>query len=85
MRHEDGVWQLTVGPVDAGAYRYHFSIDDVDTVDPRNPQATQTTVALFKRHGFSPVFVESTGGHTWLNWRNYLADFAPHLFRADTK
>jgi enterochelin esterase-like enzyme len=46
---------------------------------------TQTTVALFKRHGFSPVFVESTGGHTWLNWRNYLADFAPQLFRADTK
>jgi enterochelin esterase family protein len=27
------------------------------------------------------VFVESPGGHTWINWRNYLSDFAPQLFR----
>ena len=42
---------------------------------------THATVDLFKRHGFSPVFVESPGGHTWINWRNYLSDFAPQLFR----
>jgi enterochelin esterase-like enzyme len=42
---------------------------------------TNATVDLFKRHGFSPVFVESPGGHTWINWRNYLSDFAPQLFR----
>ena len=42
---------------------------------------TRATVDLFKRHGFSPVFVESPGGHTWINWRNYLAEFAPQLFR----
>ena len=30
---------------------------------------TRATVDLFKRHGFSPVFVESPGGHTWINWR----------------
>lgn len=41
---------------------------------------THATVDLFKRHGFSPVFVESPGGHTWINWRNYLAEFAPQLF-----
>ena len=42
---------------------------------------TNATVDLFKRHGFSPVFVESPGGHTWINWRNYLSEFAPQLFR----
>ena len=42
---------------------------------------TTATVDLFKRHGFSPVFVESAGGHTWINWRNYLSEFAPQLFQ----
>jgi enterochelin esterase-like enzyme len=42
---------------------------------------TTATVDLFKRHRFSPVFVESPGGHTWINWRSYLAEFAPQLFR----
>lgn len=41
---------------------------------------TVATIDLFKRHGFSPVFVESPGGHTWINWRNYLSEFAPRLF-----
>jgi enterochelin esterase-like enzyme len=45
--------------------------------------ATSTaSVALFKRHGFEVVNHESAGGHTWLNWRDYLIEFAPMLFRA---
>lgn len=43
--------------------------------------ATMATLDLFKRHGFEPVFVESSGGHTWINWRNYLEEFAPQLFK----
>ena len=43
---------------------------------------TRTTVELFKKHGFKPVFVESEGAHTWLNWRDYLSTFAPQLFQA---
>jgi enterochelin esterase family protein len=27
------------------------------------------------------VFVPSEEGHVWRNWRNYLADFVPQLFR----
>jgi enterochelin esterase family protein len=42
---------------------------------------TKETVALFKKHGFSPVFKESAGGHTWINWQQYLNEFAPQLFR----
>jgi enterochelin esterase family protein len=42
---------------------------------------TQATVDLLKKHGFSPVFKESPGGHTWINWRNYLNEFVPQLFQ----
>ncbi len=43
---------------------------------------TRNTVELLKKHGFAPVFVVSEGGHTWLNWRDYLSQFAPQLFQA---
>ena len=42
---------------------------------------TQATVDMLKKHGFTPVFKESPGGHTWINWRNYLHEFVPQLFQ----
>jgi enterochelin esterase-like enzyme len=42
---------------------------------------TRATVDLLKKHGFTPVFKESPGAHTWINWRNYLNEFAPQLFQ----
>jgi enterochelin esterase family protein len=42
---------------------------------------TKETVELFKKHSFSPVFKETTGGHTWINWQKYLNEFAPQLFQ----
>jgi enterochelin esterase-like enzyme len=42
---------------------------------------TRNTVEMLKKHGFAPIFKESPGGHTWINWRNYLSEFAPMLFR----
>lgn len=42
---------------------------------------TKATVEALKEHGFSPVFQESPGAHTWINWRNYLEEFAPLLFQ----
>jgi enterochelin esterase family protein len=42
---------------------------------------TVATVDFFKKHGFTPVYKESAGGHTWLNWRDYLSEFAPQLFQ----
>jgi enterochelin esterase family protein len=32
-------------------------------------------------HDFKYIYNESSGGHTWANWRNYLSDFAPRLFK----
>jgi len=43
---------------------------------------TKATVALFEKHGFKPIFKESPGAHTWLNWRAYLTEFAPLLFQS---
>lgn len=39
------------------------------------------TRAMLDKYGIEHVYNESPGGHTWINWRRYLADFAPRLFR----
>lgn len=49
-------------------------------VDDGVIERTRSTVELLKKHGFAPVLKETPGGHTWLNWRNYLIAFAPQLF-----
>jgi enterochelin esterase family protein len=41
-------------------------------------------VALRKKlddKNFKYVYNETGGGHTWANWRTYLSDFAPRLFK----
>lgn len=44
--------------------------------------ATHKSVDLLKKHGFAVEYDETSGGHTWINWRNYLAVFAPRLFQS---
>jgi enterochelin esterase-like enzyme len=44
-------------------------------------KTSQATVDMLKKHGFTVVYNESPGGHTWINWRNYLNEFAPQLFQ----
>lgn len=44
-------------------------------------ETSRATVDALKRHGFGVVFKETSGGHTWINWREYLNEFAPLLFR----
>jgi enterochelin esterase family protein len=39
------------------------------------------TRAVLDRAGIKYMYHESAGGHTWTNWRDYLADLAPRLFR----
>jgi enterochelin esterase-like enzyme len=36
---------------------------------------------LLDKHNFKYIYRESTGGHTWANWRIYLSEFAPLLFK----
>jgi enterochelin esterase family protein len=37
----NGVWEVTVGPVNPGAYRYNFNVDGVSVIDPRNPATSE--------------------------------------------
>jgi len=45
-----------------------------------NPGA-KNTAQILKAHGVKYEFHESEGGHTWINWRHYLNDYAQLLFR----
>ena len=38
-------------------------------------------VETLEEYGFNYYYRESTGGHTWANWRIYLSELAPLLFR----
>ena len=44
-------------------------------------ETSRATVEMLKKHGFTVAYKETSGGHTWANWRDYLAEFAPQLFR----
>jgi enterochelin esterase family protein len=49
--------------------------------DPLAYEGSKNLVSLLKQHGFHYQFKETPGGHTWANWRIYLSDLAPQLFR----
>ncbi|MGA0557709.1 esterase [Larkinella sp. VNQ87] len=43
--------------------------------------ANKKTLALLDKHGIKYQYKETDGGHTWTNWRQYLHEYAPLLFR----
>jgi len=53
----------------------------VGVADTRPYASTQRLRELFKERGIKYEYRESSGGHTWANWRIYLSEFAPKLFR----
>ena len=72
--HNDGLSDATAKE---GLKLLWFATGSQDFLMPK----TKETVELFKKHGFSPVFKGTGGGHTWINWQAYLNEFAPQLFR----
>lgn len=44
-------------------------------------ETSRATVDMFKKHGFDVIYNETSGAHTWINWRLYLNEFAPMLFQ----
>ncbi len=42
---------------------------------------SKATVEMLERHDLPVSFAETAGSHSWVNWRNYLHEFAPLLFR----
>jgi enterochelin esterase-like enzyme len=44
-------------------------------------QSVVTLRSTLDKVGLKYVYRESTGGHTWANWRIYLSEFAPQLYK----
>ena len=62
-KDNDGVWSVTVGPLDAEMYVYYFTVDGVRLPDPSNPQVkigyvTSTTTSLVTVPGDKPAFYD---------------------------
>ena len=60
---DDGVWSVTIGPLDAEIYVYFFTVDGVRLTDPNNPQVkigyvTTTTTSLLTVPGPQPAFYD---------------------------
>ena len=53
----NGVWSISLAPVAPGSYRYHFNVDGVPVVDPRNPKTSESN-----ENTWSLVHVP---GHAW--------------------
>ena len=43
--------------------------------------ANKKTLALLDKHKIKYQYKETTGGHTWINWRQYLNEYVPQLFK----
>jgi len=43
----NGVWEAVVGPVPSGAYRYHFNVDGLAVIDPRNPSTSESNATTW--------------------------------------
>jgi enterochelin esterase family protein len=39
---DHGLWEITIGPIDPGAYRYNFDVDGVAVMDPNNPSVSES-------------------------------------------
>ena len=62
-KNAEGVWSVTVGPVDPEIYYYNFTIDGVRTLNPGNPQvksgSTASTIqSVLEVRGDRPAFYD---------------------------
>ena len=42
---------------------------------------SEALAAVLEKHGIDNELTLTSGGHTWINWRRYLNELAPRLFR----
>jgi enterochelin esterase family protein len=78
-RGADAAFDKALAAVKAGGVRLYYVGCGVK--DALAYQGSQVLAERLKRLGFAYLFKETPGGHTWANWRIYLADLAPRLFR----
>ena len=60
----NGLWTLTIGPLEPEIYHYNVTIDGVRTIDPNNPDvktgSTPSTISsILEVHGSQPAFYDA--------------------------
>ena len=59
---DDGIWTLTVGPLNPDLYQYHFVVDGVEVADPNNTVAGNTAMPPYSTlvvHGAGPAYYDA--------------------------
>lgn len=56
---------------------YYISIGSDDFLYPENVQYR----TFLDKNKYPYLYIETTGGHSWDNWRKYLIDFLPRIFK----
>ena len=79
---EQGVWSVTIGPLEPGLAIYTFTVDGVTTPDPVNPRIklrARTSASLVDVPGSPPELGEArdvphgTSSTPWSGWRSRAA------------
>lgn len=63
-KNGDGLWSVTVGPIEPEIYYYNFTIDGVKTIDPNNPEVKsgstpRTISSILEVRGGHPAFYDA--------------------------
>jgi enterochelin esterase-like enzyme len=69
---------FTANGQDAPTRLYFVAVGKTDQL---TFNSAQNLVAFLKKDGFNYFYNETIGWHSWSNWRIYLSDFAPRLFK----
>ena len=56
---------------------FSISVGDKDSL----LAGSKSLAEVLDKHGIKHEVYISGGGHTWINWRHYLSEFAPRLFQ----
>ncbi|MBK9316858.1 MAG: hypothetical protein IPM55_21820 [Acidobacteria bacterium] len=46
-KDDKGVWEVTIGPIEPGTYRYTFNLSGVTVIDPRNPSVSESNANVW--------------------------------------
>jgi enterochelin esterase-like enzyme len=62
IKGENGIWTLTIGPLDPNMYAYHFYVDGMQITDPANTYAAFTAMPPYSQlivHGSEPAYYDA--------------------------
>ncbi|MDG5766208.1 alpha/beta hydrolase-fold protein [Balneolales bacterium ANBcel1] len=62
QKKEDGIWELTIGPLKPDMYAYHIVVDGIQMADPGNTRAAFTAMPPYSQlvvHGDGPSYYDA--------------------------